>query len=99
MEEIKNEINDKIDDINNRYNYLIDNYNGKFNKMLLLYDDIKTKLDEVNILMDNFEVDSKNDLKIDLEIEERINDNIKQKEILKVFSPYILLYQLNRNNI
>jgi len=51
MEEIKNEINEKIDDINNRYNYLIDNYIGKLNKILLLYDDIKTKLDEINYLI------------------------------------------------
>jgi len=92
---MNNDIGDKISDIKERFNYITNNYSGDFKKILLLYDTMKYKLEELDYLIDQFEVDSKNDLEINLEIEKRIKENKKQNEIIKQFAPYILLYQLN----
>ena len=99
MNTIRDDVNDKITNISNRFDYITKNYSGNFNNLLLLYEKMKYKLEEIEYLIDEFEIGSKNDLEINLELEKRIKENKKQKDIIKAFSPYILLYQLNHNNI
>jgi len=95
MDKLKDEINNKISIILDRYNYIQSNYKGEFKKNLLLYDQINCNLTDIDNILDEYELDNKENIEIDNELNLRIEENKKMQDIMKVFCPYILLYQLN----
>ena len=98
MDKIDNDIYFQLEYIKERIKYLEKNYEGNLKKILLLNDDIKKFLDDKNNKLDDFEIDEKDNIELDNEISERIEENINVNKLLKVFSPFILLYQLNKTN-
>ena len=98
MDKLNNDINFKIGFIKERLKYLENNYNGDFKKFLLLYDDIINNLDDITISLDNFEINQENNIYLDNELSERIESNNKVNNIIKIFSPFMLLYQISNLN-
>ena len=98
MDKIDNDIYFQLEYIKERIKYLEKNYEGNLKKILLLNDDIKKFLDDISNKLDDFEMDEKDNIELDNEISERIEENINVNKLLKVFSPFILLYQLNKTN-
>ena len=96
MDKLTNEINTKINDLKIRYQKINSNFNGNFKKKLILFDDIDSKLNMIEELLDNFEVSNENDIELDLEIEKRINENKEYKKLVNILAPYIIIYQLNK---
>ena len=100
MDKLTTEIDFKIKNLKDRYQNLNKKFDGNFKKKLILYDDIDSKLNDIEYLLDNFETNNENDIELDLEIEKRINDNKEYKKLVNIFAPYIIIYQLNNlNNI
>jgi hypothetical protein len=96
MDKLTNENNDKINNLRDRYQKINTLFTGNFKKKLILYDDINCKLNEIEELLDNFELDNENDIELDTEIESRINENKEFKKLINLVAPYIILYQLNK---
>ena len=91
-----NNVNKKISELNNRL-IEIDKLDISSKSKALLYVKLIESIDNINEIIDNFEINSLNEFRIDREIQMRIHDNKKMKEIINVFAPYILLYQLSNN--
>lgn len=89
-----NEVTNKIDQLKDRLS-LINNCNLSCNSSALLHVKINESIDNINEIIDNFEISNKNEYRINKEIEQRIKDNEQIKQTVKTFAPYILLYQLN----
>ena len=96
MDKLTNEIDIKINNLKDRYQNLNKKFNGNFKKKLILYDDIDSKLNEIEDLLDNFETNNENDIELDLELENRINDNKEYKKLVNILAPYIIVYQLSK---
>jgi len=100
MDKLTTEIDIKIKNLKDRYQNLNNKFDGNFKKKLILYDDIDSKLNDIENLLDNFETNNENDIELDLEIENRINDNKEYKKLVNILAPYIIIYQLsNLDNI
>lgn len=97
----KMDINEKIVDIKEKICSLTNNIKLKENnkKMSLLYVKINDYLELINDTIEEYELNNINDYQIDKEINMRIKENKIQKEIIDVFGPYILLYQLSKNTL
>ena len=91
-----NEVNKKILELNNRLTEL-DKLDISSKSKALLAIKLIESIDNLNDIIDNFEINNSNEFRINKEIQMRINDNKKMKEIINVFAPYILLYQLSNN--
>ena len=91
-----NEVSKKITELNTRL-VEIDKFDISSKSKALLYVKLIESIDNINEIIDNFEINSLNEFRIDREIQMRIHDNKKMKEIINVFAPYILLYQLSNN--
>lgn len=96
MNKLTNEAIEKIDSISTRYTKINNLFNGNFKKKLILYDDLNNKLNEIEELLDNFEINNENDIDLDLEVENRIEENKEFKNLINILAPYIILYQLNK---
>ncbi len=95
MDKLSSELDKKIKFLSNRFNQINSSSNCEFKKKLILYDDISSKLDELNIMIDEFEITNQSELELDEEINYRIEENKKQNHFIKKIAPYIILYQLN----
>ena len=96
MDKLTKEAVEKINSIKDRYEKINNLFNGNFKKKLILYDDINYKLNEIEELFDNFEVDNENDIDLDFEVESRIEENKEFKKLINILAPYIIMYQLNK---
>ena len=96
MNKLTKEAVEKINSIKNRYKKINNLFDGNFKKKLILYDDINYKLNEIEDLLDNFEVDNENNINLDFEVERRIKDNKEFKKLINILAPYIIIYQLNK---
>ena len=83
------EIREKI----NFYEDLEINQNSK----LLLLLKIEDKLNDINDIIDEFDINNINLFKVNKELSNKIKDNIEMKKVIDIFGPLILSYQLNRN--
>jgi hypothetical protein len=100
MDKLTSEVNEKIILLNERYNNINNLFKGDFKKKLIFYDKINSKLDDIEGIIDNFELNNEDEINVDLEIENRIKENKDFKELISNIAPYIILYQLNKlNNI
>ena len=81
----------KLNRLKNKYINLDKLLIGNFKKRLILYDDINCKLNEMEELMNNFEI--KDD---SLELERRIKSKKQIDELINILSPYIILFMLNK---
>jgi hypothetical protein len=86
---IKKNIN-KLNSLKNRYIKLDKSLIDNFKKRLILYDDINSKLNEIEDLMNNFEVNDCN-----LELQRRIESKKIYEELINMLSPYIIIFMLN----
>lgn len=81
----------KLNRLKNRYINLDKLLIGNFKKRLILYDDINCKLNEMEELMNNFEI-----IDDSLELERRIKSKKQIDELINILSPYIILFMLNK---
>lgn len=84
----------KLNSIKDRYIKLLELYNGNFKKKLILFDDINDKLNQIENLLDMFEINNESDIKLNEEFEKRINNNKQYKMIIDVLSPYLIFFIL-----
>ena len=96
MDKLTIESVEKINSIRDRYTKINNLFNGNFKKKLILYDDINYKLNEIEELLDNFEVNNENDIDLDLEVESRIEENKEFRKLINILAPYIIMHQLNK---
>ena len=96
MNEFNNRINNKIIELKNRLESI---KNSKIPEKSKILFNIKLEegIDSINEIIDDFEINSLNEFRIDKEIQVRIDENKKTKDIINKFAPLILLYQLNSN--
>ena len=87
---IKKNIN-KLNSLKNRYIKLDKSLIDNFKKRLILYDDINSKLNEIEELMNNFEVNDCN-----LELNRRMESKKIYEELINMLSPYIIIFMLNK---
>ena len=92
MCKLNNEIGKKIYDINKRFRNVS---NKEFKKKLVLYDSINSYLNEIENILDDYEINNRLEIELDEEIEERISSNLKFKKFIKDIGPLIIYYQLN----
>ena len=95
MDKLLNNFDNKIDEIIKRYKYIQGNYKGEFKRNLVLYDKINIKLNEIDYLLDAYEEDNVNEIKLDEVISERIKENKKFRDMKKFIAPVIINYQMN----
>ena len=96
---------DKLTNINiNKFNKIRDRYMrlnklfiGNFKKKIILFDDINCKLNQIEELLDNFEINNENDIELDSDFERRIVINKEYKKLIDIFSPYLIFYFLCNN--
>jgi len=96
MDKLTTEAVEKINSLKDRYKKINNLFDGNFKKKLMLYDDINYKLNEIEELLDDFEVNNENDIDLDLEVESRIEENKEFKKLINILAPYIIMYQLNK---
>ena len=96
MDKLTIESVEKINSIRDRYTKINNLFNGNFKKKLILYDDINYKLNEIEELLDNFELNNENDIDLDLEVESRIEENKEFRKLINILAPYIIMHQLNK---
>lgn len=96
MDKLTKEAVEKINSIRDRYEKINNLFDGNFKKKLILYDDINYKLNEIEELLDNFEVNNENDIDLDLEVESRIEENKEFRKLINILAPYIIMHQLNK---
>ena len=91
----------KIEEIRSKLKNFNDNKLKKDNlkKKCLLNAKIEDSLDIILETIEEFELNDINDYQIDKEIQTRVNEYKLTKEIIDVFGPYILMYQLTRNSL
>ena len=96
MNEFNNRISNKIIELKNRLESI---KNSKIPEKSKILFNIKLEegIDSINEIIDDFEINSLNEFRIDKEIQVRIDENKKTKDIIDKFAPFILLYQLNSN--
>jgi hypothetical protein len=92
MDKLNNEIETKINDINKRFRNINSN---EFKKKLVLYDNINNHLNEIENILDDYEINNKSELELDEEIDQRISSNLKYKKLIRDIGPLIIYYQLN----
>lgn len=95
MDKLSIELDKKIKNLFNRFSQINCSNNCEFKKKLILYDDINSKLDDLDNIIDEFEITNQNELELDEELNYRIEENKKQNDFIKKIAPYIILYQLN----
>lgn len=95
MDKLLNNFDNKIDEIKKRYKYIQSNYKGEFKRNLVLYDNINIKLNEIDNLLDAYEEDNVNEIKLDELISDRIKENKKFRDMIKYIAPVIINYQMN----
>ena len=96
MDKLTSEAIDKINSLRDRYKKINKLFDGNFKKKLILYDDINCKLNEIEELINDFEVNNENDIDLDLEVESRIEENKEFKKLINILAHYIIIYQLNK---
>ena len=96
MDKLTNETDEKINSIKDRYKKINKLFDGNFKKKLILYDDINCKLNEIEGLLDDFELNNEDDIDLDFEVESRIEENKEFKKLINILAPYIIIYQLNK---
>ena len=96
MDKLTIEAVEKINSLKDRYKKINNLFDGNFKKKLILYDDINYKLNEIEELLDDFEVNNENDIDLDFEVESRIEENKEFKKLINILAPYIIMYQLNK---
>ncbi len=90
-------IEEKILEINKRIqNLKLENISKK-NKNYLTFK-LHDYLEAINETLDQFEKDNIDQFKINKEIEMKISENNQIKEIIDIFGPLILSYQLKKIN-
>ena len=92
MDKLNNEIQTKINDINKRFRNINSN---EFKKKLVLYDNINNYLNEIENILDDYEIINKSELELDEEIDQRISSNLKYKKLIRDIGPFLIYYQLN----
>jgi len=98
MNDFIDSLNKKIIEIKNRINYLKENYKSNNNKKTILLNlKIKDHLESINDILDEFEIDEINKFSVNKELQLRVDNNKDIKDIINIFGPYIILYQLSRN--
>ena len=92
MDKLDNEIVKKTNDIIKRFRNINSN---ELKKKLVLYDNIYNHLNEIENILDDYEINNKSELELDDEINERITNNLKFKSFIKNIGPFLIYYQLN----
>lgn len=92
MDKLTNINVNKLNIIKDRYTRLNKLYIGNFKKKIILFDDINYKLNEIEELLDNFEINNENDFELDSDFEKRIVINKEYKKLIDIFSPYLIFY-------
>ena len=97
MNDFIDSLNKNIIEIKNRINYLKENYNSKNNKKTISLNlKIKDHLESINDILDEFEIDEVNNFCVNKELQLRVDNNRDIKDIINIFGPYIILYQISR---
>ena len=92
MDKLDNEILKKTNDIIKRFRNINSN---ELKKKLVLYDNVNSHLNEIENILDDYEINNKSELELDDEINKRISNNLKFKKLIKDIGPFIIYYQLN----
>ena len=92
MDKLDNEIVKKTNDIIKRFRNINSN---ELKKKLVLYDNINNHLNEIENILDDYEINNKSELELDEEIDQRISSNLKYKKLIRDIGPLIIYYQLN----
>lgn len=92
MDKLTNINVNKLNIIKDRYTRLNKLYMGNFKKKIILFDDINYKLNEIEELLDNFEIINESDFELDSDFEKRIVINKEYKKLIDIFSPYLIFY-------
>jgi hypothetical protein len=92
MDKLTNINVNKLNIIKDRYTRLNKLYIGNFKKKIILFDDINYKLNEIEELLDNFEINNESDFELDSDFEKRIVINKEYKKLIDIFSPYLIFY-------
>ena len=99
MNDFIDSLNKNIIEIKNRINYLKENYNSKNNKKTISLNlKIKDHLESINDILDEFEIDEVNNFCVNKELQLRVDNNRDIKDIINIFGPYIILYQISTKN-
>ena len=61
MDKLTSEVNEKIILLNERYNNINNLFKGDFKKKLIFYDKINSKLDDIEGIIDNFELNNEDE--------------------------------------
>ena len=98
MNNLINNFNDKIIEVNDKLNNLKENYNLKNNskKINLLNLKLQEYIQSINDTINEFICDEVNSFNINTEIMQIVEQKDNTDEIIKIFGPYILLYQLSK---
>ena len=90
-------IDNQMNEIKNKLTEIKFYQNKK--KKLIIYDKIYNILQNLNDDIDDFEDQNITDLELDNTLALRINENKSINKCIKIFMPYLLIYQLfNSNN-
>ena len=95
MDKLNIEMNNRINEIKKRFSYIQNNYSGEFKKNLILYDNIISYLNKIDCILDDYELNNMNNINIDDELDLRIKENKKFRQMIKNVGPFILYYNLN----
>lgn len=91
-----NEVSKKVIELKDRL-LKLDEFDISYKAKALLKVKLLESINDINEILDNFETNNPNEFRIDKEIQLRIEENKKMKDIINKFAPYILLYQLSCN--
>jgi hypothetical protein len=102
MDDLIDNLNKKIIEVNNKLNNLKENYNlNKKNskKILLLNIKLNEYFESINDVLEEFESNEIDEYVMNKELDQRMYNNESIKEIINIFGPYILLYQISKNTL
>ena len=92
MDKLTNININKLNKIKERYTRLNKLFNGNLKKKIILFDEINCILNQIEELLDNFEIKNENDIDLDSDLEKRILINKEYKKLIDIFSPYLIFY-------
>jgi hypothetical protein len=92
MDKLTNININKLNKIKERYTRLNKLFNGNLKKKIILFDEINCILNQIEELLDNFEIKNENDIDLDSDLEKRIFINKEYKKLIDIFSPYLIFY-------
>ena len=102
MDDLIDNVNKKIIEVNDKLNNLKENYDLNKNnnkKILLLNIKLNDYFESINDVLEEFESNEIDDYIVNKELEQRVCNNVCIKEMIDIFGPYILLYQISKNTL